>query len=78
MEYNIFSVPSVSSSNPKHREENFIDLNEKLVRNRESTFFLKVNSQAMLEAGISQGDVVIVDRSLKPENGKVVIVMVDG
>ncbi len=78
MEYNIFSVPSVSSSNPKHREENFIDLNEKLVRNRESTFFLKVNSQAMLEAGISQGDVVIVDRSLKPENGKVVIVMLDG
>ena len=78
MEHNIFSVPSVLNGHLKPGQDHFVDLNEKLVRNRESTFFLKVNSQAMLDAGISQGDVVIVDRSLKPENGKVVIVMLDG
>ncbi len=77
MEYNIFSVPATASTGPSSPGQ-FVDLNEKLVKNREATFFLRVNSEAMKEAGISMGDVVIVDRSIKPENGKVVIVMFDG
>ncbi len=77
MEYNIFSVPA-SASTGKTSPGQVVDLNEKLVRNRESTFFLKVNSDAMKEAGISTGDLVIVDRSIPPANGKIVIVMLDG
>lgn len=77
MEYNIFSVPAASSPG-KTSPGQLVDLNEKLVRNRESTFFLRVNSEAMKEAGISKGDVVIVDRSIPPANGKIVIVMLDG
>ncbi|MGZ8544514.1 MAG: LexA family protein [Flavisolibacter sp.] len=79
MDYNIFSVPSLAPAPPDAvGYENSIDLNEKLVRNRATTYFLKVNSQSMMDAGILQGDVVIVDRSLEPENGKVVIVLLDG
>src|SRR5690349_4826738 len=55
-----------------------IDLNEQLIRNKPATFFLRVNSNAMVGAGIHNGDIVIVDRSLDPKNGKVVIAVLDG
>jgi DNA polymerase V len=55
-----------------------IDLNEQLVTNKPATFFLRVNSEAMAGAGIRKGDVVIVDRSLEPRNGKIVIAVADG
>src|SRR5689334_20959082 len=58
--------------------ERGIDLNEQLIRNKPATFFMRVNSDAMLGAGIHQGDVVIVDRSLEPRNGKVIIAVLDG
>jgi DNA polymerase V len=55
-----------------------IDLNEHLIHNKASTFFMRVNSDAMSGAGIREGDVVIVDRSLEPSSGKVVIASVNG
>jgi DNA polymerase V len=58
--------------------ERGIDLNEQLVKNKPATFFLRVNSDAMVGAGVNIGDVVIVDRSLEPKNGKIVIAVVDG
>lgn len=58
--------------------ERGIDLNEELVKNKPATFFMRVNSTAMKEAGIAPGDVVIVDRSLPAQNGKIVIAAVDG
>lgn len=58
--------------------ERGIDLNEQLIKNKPATFFLRVNSDAMNDAGIHVGDVVIVDRSLEPKNGKIVIAVVDG
>lgn len=58
--------------------ERGIDLNEQLIKNKPATFFMRVNSDAMAGAGIHVGDVVIVDRSLEPKNGKIVIAIVDG
>ena len=58
--------------------ERGIDLNEHLVKNKPATFFLRVNSDAMTGAGVQVGDVVIVDRSLTPQNGSLVIAVVDG
>ncbi len=55
-----------------------IDLNEQLIRNKPATFFMKVSGNSMIEAGICDGDIVIVDKSIKPSNGKVVIAVVDG
>ena len=58
--------------------ERGIDLNEQLIRNKPATFFLKVSGKSMIKAGIFDGDIVIVDRSIKPVSGKIVIAVVDG
>ena len=58
--------------------ERGIDLNEQLVRNKPATFFMRVRGDAMTGAGIFDGDVVIVDRSLKPVSGKVIIATLNG
>lgn len=58
--------------------ENDIDLNELLIRNKPATFFLRVSGDAMTGAGIFAGDVVIVDRSITPQSGQVIIAALDG
>lgn len=58
--------------------ERGIDLNEQLIRNKPATFFMKVSGDSMLNAGIYNGDIVLVDRSIKPVNGKIVIAVIDG
>src|ERR1700712_3792053 len=58
--------------------ERGIDLNEQLVRNKPATFFMRVRGDAMVGAGIHDGDIVIVDRSLKAASGKVVIAILNG
>ncbi|MFZ9660316.1 MAG: LexA family protein [Chitinophagaceae bacterium] len=58
--------------------ERGIDLNEQLVRNKPATFFMRVRGDAMIGAGIHDGDVVIVDRSIRACSGKVVIATLNG
>ncbi len=58
--------------------ERGIDLNEQLVRNKPATFFMRVTGNSMINACIHDGDIVIVDRSIKPINGKIVIAILDG
>ena len=60
-----------------HKERG-IDLNEQLIRNKPSTFFMRVSGDAMTGAGIFHGDVVIVDRSIKAISGKVIIATLNG
>lgn len=55
-----------------------IDLNEQLIRNKPATFFMRVSGNSMVDAGVCDGDIVIVDKSVKPTNGKIVIAVVDG
>ena len=57
--------------------ENGIDLNEQLIQNKSATYFMQVNSEAMIGAGIQKGDVVIVDRLVPAESGKVVIAVLN-
>ena len=58
--------------------ERGIDLNEQLIKNKAATFFMRVSGTSMINAGIGDGDIVIVDRSIKPVNGKIVIAVIDG
>ena len=58
-------------------EEN-IDLNEHLLKNPFSTFFLRVKGDSMINSGIHDNDLIIVDKSLTPKPGNVVIAMIDG
>lgn len=55
-----------------------IDLNEQLIMNKPATFFMRVSGHSMVNAGIYDDDIVIVDKSIKPQNGKIVIAVLDG
>lgn len=58
--------------------ERGIDLNEQLIRNKPATFFFRMNSEAMIGAGIFKGDTLIVDRSVRATSGKIIIAILDG
>ena len=80
-----FRIPllndSVSAGFPSpaddYTEEN-IDLNEHLISNPFSTFFLRVKGESMINAGIKDKDLIIVDKSLIAKPGDIVIAMIDG
>lgn len=77
-----WEVPSANATGFGAAADDFmdrgIDLNEQLIRNKPATFFFRMHGEAMIEAGIHSGDVLIVDRSLQPTNGKVVIANLNG
>ena len=58
--------------------EKEIDLQQLLVVNRPATFLLWVRGDSMIQKGLHDGDLAVVDRSLDPKNGDVVVVDVDG
>jgi DNA polymerase V len=55
-----------------------IDLNVLLIKHPAATFFLRVSGNSMIQAGIHDGDILIVDRSLPPVDGKIVIASING
>jgi DNA polymerase V len=58
--------------------ETNIDLNEALSENPLATFYIRVNGNSMIDAGINDKDVLVVDRSLEPQNNKIAICFIDG
>lgn len=58
--------------------ERGIDLNEQLIRNKPATYFFRMKGDAMQEAGIFDKDVLVVDRSLKLINGKIIVAVLNG
>jgi repressor LexA len=71
----------VEAGFPSPAEEELVDtmtLDEWLIRNKEATYMLKVKGDSMIEAGIMEGDMVLVDRSRTPVSGDIVIAEVDG
>tara|TARA_X000000368_G_scaffold384316_1_gene342832 strand:- start:26079 stop:26510 length:432 start_codon:yes stop_codon:yes gene_type:complete len=55
-----------------------ISLDKELVKNSESTFYARVSGDSMIEAGLDDGDLIVIDRSLDPENGKIAVCFIDG
>ena len=80
-----FRIPllndSVSAGFPSpaddYTEEN-IDLNEHLISNPFRTFLLRVKGESMINAGIKDKDLIIVDKSLIAKPGNIIIAMIDG
>ena len=58
--------------------ETRLDLNKALILSPSSTFFARVKGDSMKDAGIGEGDILIIDRSLPYRNGSVVLCMIDG
>ena len=55
-----------------------IDLNRELIKNPSSTFYGRVKGNSMQDAGISDGDLLVIDKSLEPKDGKIAICFIDG
>lgn len=55
-----------------------IDLNKELVRHPEATFYGRVVGDSMIDAGVEEGDVLVIDKSLRPEEGDMCVCFVDG
>ena len=63
---------------PETQPTSQMDLEKYLIEHPASTYFVKVKWDSMIEAWIQQGDIVILDRSLTPNNGDIVIASLDG
>ncbi len=72
------SVPAGFPSPADDFIANQLDLNEHLILHPAATFFVRVAGDSMIGAGITDGDILIVDRSLEPTDGKIVIAVVNG
>ncbi len=55
-----------------------ISLDNELVKNKEATFYARVCGESMENAGLSNGDLIIIDRSLQAENNKIAVCFLDG
>ncbi len=55
-----------------------ISLDKELVKNKESTFYARVSGNSMEDAGLSDGDMIIIDKSLTPQNNKIAVCFLDG
>ena len=74
-------LESVSAGFPSPADdylEGRLDLNDALIRNPASTFFVRVTGDSMIGAGIHSNDILVVDRSLNAKDGSIVIAVIDG
>ena len=71
-------VPAGFPSPADDYVETSLDLSEHLMGKKEATFFVRVAGDSMREAGIHDGDILVVDRSVEPEDGSVVVAALDG
>lgn len=75
------AMDSVAAGFPSPAADYFdgtLDLNEHLIRDKTSTFIVRVSGHSMELAGISDGDELIVDRALAPHDGSVIVAILDG
>ncbi|MBZ9632191.1 translesion error-prone DNA polymerase V autoproteolytic subunit [Salegentibacter sp. LM13S] len=58
--------------------EDLIDLNQQLIKNKEATFFGRAEGDSMIGAGIGNGDLLVIDKSLRPKNQNIAVCFLDG
>lgn len=76
----LFASP-VKASFPSPAEdfiEAHLNLNDYIIKHPAATFFVRVEGTSMIRAGINSGDILVVDRSIEPKNGHIVIAVVNG
>jgi DNA polymerase V len=71
----------ISAGFPSPAEEYLelsLDLNKALIKHPSATFFGRVKGQSMRDAGINEGDILVIDKSLSPSNGRKAVCYIDG
>lgn len=59
-------------------KEERLSLDDELIKNKEATFFARVSGQSMINAGLNDNDLLVIDRSLEPEHNKIAVCFIDG
>lgn len=72
------AVQAGFSSAADEHIETFLDLNKLFIKHPAATFFVRVSGHSMQQAGIFSGDILVVDRSLPPTDGKIVVALLNG
>jgi len=76
-----FFDESVQAGFPSPAEDHLdldLDLNSYLIQHPSATFCVRVEGDSMVGAGIQSGDVILIDRSLTPQKGNIVLAVLDG
>jgi len=55
-----------------------ISLDKELIKNKEATFFARVSGKSMIDAGLDDNDLLVIDRSIEPINNKIAVCYLDG
>ena len=55
-----------------------ISIDQEVVRNEEATFYARVSGESMQGAGLDDGDLLVIDRSLEPQHNKIAVCFIDG
>ncbi|CUU24416.1 translesion error-prone DNA polymerase V autoproteolytic subunit [Duffyella gerundensis] len=58
--------------------EERLDLNKLIIKHPGATYFVKVSGDSMIDAGINEGDLLVVDRSMTAEHGAIIVAALDG
>ena len=69
-------APSIKAGFPSPAQDYLhesLDFNRDLIRNPEATFYGRVEGDSMIEAGICDGDIAVIDRSIEPCDGDIVV-----
>lgn len=72
------SMPAGFASPAQDYVDGSLDLNEHLVHNKTATFFFRVAGDSMRDENINNGDLLVVDRSVNPKHGHIVVAAVNG
>lgn len=76
-----FSESRIQAGFPSPAQSDYtskIDLNRELIENPASTFCARVTGNSMVDAGINDGDLLIIDKSLPPRDGSIAVCFLDG
>ena len=74
-------APGVKAGFPSPAEDYLhesLDFNRDLIRHPEATFYGRVAGDSMQDAGICEGDIAVIDRSVEPQNGDVIVAYING
>ncbi|MBP0902744.1 LexA family protein [Mariniflexile gromovii] len=77
----LFYDAGISAGFPSPAEdfkEQRLSLDKELIKNKEATFFARVSGQSMIDAGLDDSDLLVIDRSLEPANNKIAVCFLDG
>lgn len=55
-----------------------ISLDQIVIKHKEATFYAKASGNSMMDAGINDGDILVIDRSLEPTHNKIAVCFIDG